>query len=108
MTGVNANTERQGHTYDMGDAANKAAARSSAGTFQFQFQFQSKVQFTFPIFDNNHLLNSMTLTRDRGRIRLKAQGSRLTTDTDIVQVDLVNLKKSSVRCCCSVVKPGDI
>ena len=33
MTGVNANVDqgRQGHNYNMGDAANKAAARSSAG-----------------------------------------------------------------------------
>jgi len=31
MTGVNSSSERDGHNYDMGDAANKAAARSTAG-----------------------------------------------------------------------------
>jgi NAD(P)-dependent dehydrogenase (short-subunit alcohol dehydrogenase family) len=31
MTGVNADSAREGHNYDMGDAANKAAARSTAG-----------------------------------------------------------------------------
>lgn len=31
MTGVNSNSDREGHNYDMGDAANKATARSTAG-----------------------------------------------------------------------------
>jgi NAD(P)-dependent dehydrogenase (short-subunit alcohol dehydrogenase family) len=31
MTGVNSSSEREGHNYNMGDAANKAAARSTAG-----------------------------------------------------------------------------
>jgi len=31
MTGVNSSSERAGHNYDMGDAANKADARSTAG-----------------------------------------------------------------------------
>jgi len=34
MTGTNANSGREGHSYDMGDAANKAAARSTSGQFQ--------------------------------------------------------------------------
>lgn len=36
MTGVNSNSDREGHNYDMGDAANKAAARSTAGESSWQ------------------------------------------------------------------------